>query len=164
MREFCYAALHKIPTVQTLEGNKMIRAIVAIIVLFILPYSAVAEVDNAEFIRKAKLLNVNSLDESLPNIEFEKWLLNISNNSSPIKWETNDCGEQDGSGRQSDFPICVEAQLTLGGKTQIGIMIVLGTYKKGMIGEGEIWMIYLNGDENLNVLNSLSEVESYANR
>ena len=59
-----------------------------------------------------KALLVSQLDPKLPAITFERWLTNQSGEDAQISWEVNDCGEQTGAAddRDSDFPLCVEAE------------------------------------------------------
>lgn len=64
-----------------------------------------------------------------------------------IEWEVNDCGEQDGSGRQTDFPICVDATVKTKDDITVAVSIVVGTYKRGVIGRPEIWGIWITADK-----------------
>ncbi len=60
-----------------------------------------------------------------------------------IGWEVNDCGEQDGSGRQKDFPICVQATGHTDDLIDVNVMIVVGTDRRGIVGKPTTWGIWV---------------------
>lgn len=90
---------------------------------------------DARTIATAKNISVHRLDPSLPNKTLAKWLRGVVGRQVPIAWEVNDCGEQTGdpgSDKGRDFPICVEARVTLQQESKLSISIAVGTVKTGV--------------------------------
>lgn len=98
-------------------------------------------------IEKIKNLSASQLDRELPSIRFPMWLVETVEKGQEIKWEVNDCGEQDGSGRRTDFPICVDATVKTQDNITVSVCIVVGTYKRGVFGRPELWGIWINADK-----------------
>ncbi len=87
-------------------------------------------------IRRAKSLTVSSFDRSLPNVSLEFFLKN-EGGGAPIKWEVNDCGEQNGSPATDDRrdpPMCVEADFEAKNLTAVTVLVSVGTFKVGPSG------------------------------
>ncbi len=84
-------------------------------------------------IRRAQSLIVSSFDRSLPNVTLEFFLRN-EGGGAPIKWEVNNCGEQNGSPATDDRrdpPMCVEADFEAKNRTAVTILVSVGTFKEG---------------------------------
>jgi hypothetical protein len=87
-------------------------------------------------IRRAKSLIVSSFDRSLPNVSLEFFLKN-EGGGAPIKWEVNDCGEQNGNPATDDRrdpPMCVEADFEAKNLTAVTVLVSVGTFKGGPSG------------------------------
>ena len=87
-------------------------------------------------IRRAKSLIVSAFDRSLPNVSLEFFLKN-EGEGAPIKWEVNDCGEQNGSPATDDRrdpPTCVEADFEAKNRTAVTVLVSVGTFKGGPSG------------------------------
>lgn len=87
-------------------------------------------------IRCAKSLIVSSFDRSLPNVSLEFFLKN-EGGGAPIKWEVNECGEQNGNPRTDDRrdpPMCVEADFEAKNRTAVTVLVSVGTFKGGLSG------------------------------
>lgn len=97
---------------------------------------------DAKAIPMVKNLKVSRLDKRLPARSFSQWIGQVLGKAQKIEWEINDCGEQDGSGRQKDFPICVQASSTLG-RIEVTVMIAVGTHKRGINGRPTVWGIWV---------------------
>lgn len=90
---------------------------------------------DARAIATAKNTSVHRLDASLPDKPLAKWLREVVGPQAPIAWEVNDCGEQTGNPEADegrDFPICVEAQVTLQQKSKLSVSVSVGTLKTGV--------------------------------
>jgi len=114
-----------------------------------------------KLIAHAKAIPVSQLDPKLPAVPFERWLTSQAGEGAQIAWEVNDCGEQTGSpeDRESDFPMCVEANAHLRDKRVIAVSIAVGTYNGGIAGKPVTWWITVGYDPNSDEpLNTLSEV------
>lgn len=98
-------------------------------------------------IAKVKRLSVSKLDRKLSPKPLSQWIQGVVGRSRRIAWEVNDCGEQDGSGDQKDFPICVGADTKLRDGTEVSILVVVGSYRRGVVGKPQIWWIYLKNKE-----------------
>lgn len=98
-------------------------------------------------IEKIKNLSASQLDRELPSIRFPMWLVETVEKGQEIEWEVNDCGEQDGSGRRTDFPICVDATVKTQDNITVSVCIVVGTYKRGVFCRPELWGIWINADK-----------------
>jgi hypothetical protein len=110
----------------------------AMFLLIILSLGSVqtpAPLPEAEAIEAAKKAVVRDLDPALPRTTMAAWLVGLSGPAVETKWEVNDCGEQTGNpevDRGRDFPMCVQAHLTLGSKRDLYLLLVVGTFKKGV--------------------------------
>ena len=116
--------------------------------------------DDREWIDYAKQVNVQSLFPDLESQQFEAWFQDFIGEQLEIKWRINDCGEQDGSSRVRDFPICVRASAQLDPHRQLGVMILAGSYFKWISGEPKLFMLYLNEFGNMRGLGDLAEAEA----
>lgn len=108
-----------------------------------------------------KTLSAHTLDSSLPVTPYEHWFSSFAGGKSKLNWEVNDCGEQDGSGQQRDFPICVQVSADLSINKQIAISTLLGTHKRGFVGTPKIWMIYIKDNEKYRIFKSIEEATEY---
>ena len=134
---------------------------IIIVVLFSIPIVASSEINNSEWVKKVKSINANTLHSSLPEVSYEEWFTGFVGKSIKVVWEVNDCGEQDGTGEQKDFPVCVEAQAELSKEKKLAISVVLGTYKKGISGVPKIWMIYVYDNGKYRILKNIDEAKKY---
>ena len=108
-----------------------------------------------------KALLASQLDPKLPAIPFERWLTKQSGEGAQISWEVNDCGEQTGTAedRDSDFPMCVEAEAHMRDKRVIVVGIAVGTYQRGISGKPATWWITVGHDPSSDPpLNTLSDI------
>jgi hypothetical protein len=110
-------------------------------------------------IAKIKNIRVSKLDDRLPGESFVRWFGKVVGTAQKIDWEVNDCGEQDGSGRQKDFPICVQAHAITLDHVEVSIMIVVGSHRQGLTRKPGVWGIWVEAKPNpskvLDELNSL---------
>jgi hypothetical protein len=108
-----------------------------------------------------KALLVSQLDPKLSAIPFERWLIKEAGEGAQISWEVNDCGEQTGNAedRDSDFPLCVEAEARMRDKRVIVVSIAVGTYQRGITGKPATWWITVGHDPSSDpALKTLSDV------
>jgi hypothetical protein len=110
----------------------------AILLAFALSISgpqADTQARDARAIAAAKHTSVHRLDPALPGKMLAKWLRQVVGPQAPIAWEVNDCGEQTGNPETDagrDFPMCVEAQVTLQKKRTLSISVSVGTLQTGV--------------------------------
>ena len=136
-----------------------IKYIITLSLIF--PSVLFAEINNSEWIEKMKTINANTVNSSLPAVSYEKWFSGFVGDGIKLNWEVNDCGEQDGSGKQKDFPICVEVSANLLKNRKLAISTVLGTHKKGLVGSPKVWMVYIYENEKYKLFKNINEVTSY---
>ncbi len=94
------------------------------VVLFLaMSATAAAQADSnaardAKMMADVKSVSVHQLDETLPDIGFEKWLQKESGPDAEYHWEVNDCGEQTGTSSDTGpLPLCVEVDSSLKERT-----------------------------------------------
>jgi len=126
---------------------KILCSAALVMIAFVVGCEAQNRRRDAAAIGKIKRISVAKLDPKLRPKPLLRWLQGIVGRSRQITWEVNDCGEQDGSGRQRDFPICVAADTKLADGTEVSILVVVGSYRRGIVGKPQIWWIYLKNKE-----------------
>ena len=108
------------------------------LILFLLALNsqpATPQARDVKAIEAAKNTNVSQIESSLPNKKFEQWLRDTVGAKADTNWEVNDCGEQTGNpelDKGRDFPMCAEAQVTLGEKRKLHVLLPVGTFKTGV--------------------------------
>jgi hypothetical protein len=132
-----------------------IKLILPLLIIF--PLSVSAEITDSERIEKIKKMNANTIHSSLPKMPYGKWFSNLVGNKKKINWHVTDCGEQNGSGNQKDFPICVEVSAKYLKNKTLFISTVFGTYKKGLVGTPKVWMVFIKENGKYNVFENINE-------
>lgn len=116
----------------------------------------------AAAVAAAKQAVTQVLDPALPRVAFEEWLREVAGSSAPATWDVNDCGEQTGNPKQDqgrDFPMCVEAAVGLAGQRELHVSLVVGTFKKGVVGVPGFWLAWIRKpDGSVEWIKRLSEV------
>ena len=85
-------------------------------------------------IDRAKGSIVRDIDPRMPREPLAQWLAKLVP-GVVTQWEVNDCGEQTGdpeADRGRDFPMCVQADLTLASDRHVCLLFVVGTFQKGL--------------------------------
>ena len=105
----------------------------AILLAFALTQSPQPPSDAAA-IAFAKTTIVRDLDATLPRVTIEAWLRELLGAQIEMKWGVNDCGEQTGgpADRGRDFPLCAEVDMPLAGNRKLGVLLMVGSQKKGL--------------------------------
>lgn len=138
----------------------------AILLAFALSVSASqadTQARDARAIAVAKNTSIHRLDASLPDKPLAKWLRKVVGPQAPIAWEVNDCGEQAGNpeaDKGRDFPICVEAQVTLQQKSKLSVSVSVGTLKTGVqpASVGLAYVVIVTPDGEARSIRKLSQV------
>lgn len=89
---------------------------------------------DAKAIEAARQTSVRQIEDSLPDMPFEKWLRGLVGPQRRIAWEVNDCGEQSGNpeiDKGRNFPMCVSALVDLGADQRLDVQLVVGTFQTG---------------------------------
>lgn len=132
---------------------------VLIVFCFVPPLLGQSEGRDRRAIAEIKNIQVPKLDKRLPAESFARWFAKVVGKGQKIDWEVNDCGEQDGSGRQKDFPICVQAAGKTADLIQISVSIAVGTHKRGIVGKPVIWGIWVEAEPEISkILDELNQL------
>ena len=96
-------------------------------------------------IAAGKRSSVRTFDRSLPDTPVEAWLRSLPG-ARKVVWESNDCGEQTGSGDPDpEFPICAEADVAMADGRTVIVMIVTGMYPRPLTHAVELWGAFIRG-------------------
>ena len=101
------------------------------------------------------------LDSLLPKSPFLDWLKSIVGPEAKLDWEINDCGEQTGVpliDQNRDMPVCVEITASLPDRRTVGIMIGIGTQRKGIAEAPGVSNIYLEAGDKIYYFKRLREL------
>ena len=138
----------------------------ALVILFALALNSqpgALQARDAKAIEAAKNTNVRRIEASLPSQAFGPWLRGVVGAQAEIRWEVNDCGEQTGDpalDKGRDFPMCAEAQVILGEKRKLHVLLSVGTFKTGA-GSGPASFFYaviVEPDGSMSWVKSLSRL------
>ena len=116
------------------------------------------------FLDVAKSAQVQKFDPALPPISMLHWINSVAMPYSKVVWEVNDCGEQTGSPADEgrDFPACVEATFLVTPETQAHVSIIVGTFKRGVVGQPDLFQLFLERQGQYRDIGKLSEISSIA--
>lgn len=116
-----------------------------------------AQTSEKRIITYARKIRASKLDPSLPNKSVEAWLRSVVGSKAEMFWESNDCGEGTGSGsdRDRNLPACAEVTAKLSDGRIVGIRIIVGTYRKGIIGAPAFHYAYIASGEEHEPINEL---------
>ena len=109
------------------------------------PVSAQA-LNEAVAFKRVEQLSVARLDTLLQRQPFADWYRNTVGAAAKIEYEVDDCGEQTGNpavDAGQDFPACVSVYADLPDGRQVGVSIVVGTLNQGLVGEPQLWMVFV---------------------
>lgn len=117
------------------------------VLLFALCAAAAAQDPNAtrdaKLIAAAEQVSVHKLDETLPDVSFERCLEKESASDAKYHWEVNDCGEQSGTpGDIGTVPFCVEVDSTLNDGREIVIFLADDRPKDAKKDDPPDWKIF----------------------
>ena len=111
-------------------------------------------------VRMVRAIPASKLDLTLPKQPFDRWLYEAAT-PAEVRWEANDCGEQSGNpeaDRGRDFPLCVDATVTLGGGRVAIVTIAVGTFHKGISGPPKLMSVQIGTLAHLETVNRLSDL------
>jgi hypothetical protein len=129
----------------------------------LLAASSQAQPRNQKATEFVKRLSTSILDSTLPRARFSEWLAKVIGDNAVVQWEVNDCGEQTGDPAVDslrDIPICVGVYVTLADHRKLGIMIAVGTHNKGLVGDPEVFDMYLESEGKFRSIRRLSDLQS----
>jgi TonB family protein len=74
------------------------------------------------------------LDANLPKISFSDWFESVVGRKAGMVWQLSECGDTT-SNAARDAPACVEVNTLLPDSRRVIVMIIVGTFKKGIAGQ-----------------------------
>jgi TonB family protein len=85
----------------------------------------------------AQRLPATNLDKELPPLPFATWFKQLIGPEAGVIWQLTECGERSSppGGTEQDLPACVEANALLPDGNKVIVLINVGTFKKGLVGE-----------------------------
>jgi TonB family protein len=72
-------------------------------------------------------------DDDLPRRPFATWFNEIAGEGAGVVWQLSECG--DPASASEDIPACAEANAVLADGSKVVVMILVGSFKKGLNGE-----------------------------
>ena len=115
----------------------MNKIILGSFILFFLATSGMAQKppqsnNGSQVITYTQQILVSKLDPHLSKTPLIVWLKNFVSEKE-IRWEVNDCGETDGSGKQENVPMCGVFIVPLSEGRTFWAYISVGSMNKGII-------------------------------
>jgi hypothetical protein len=140
---FVILALIHINTVVHCQREVLMRSLYSIVLslLFLLPTSSFAGLQDSDFIDMIKKSNAAILEKGLPAIAIPVWLENTFQYGGKATWEVNDCGEG-GDGRSA--PVCVEMIIPQQNGYNLHISTVVGDTAGQKVVKPQIMMVYFH--------------------
>ncbi|MBO0862275.1 MAG: energy transducer TonB [Chloracidobacterium sp.] len=78
----------------------------------------------------ARQILASALDADLPKISLADWFEKVVGRKAGMVWQLSECGDT----TSSDAPACVEVNTLLPDSRKVIVMLVVGTFKKGIAG------------------------------
>ena len=112
------------------------------------------------FVEAVKSTPIQKFDPTLPAVSMLRWVNSVAIPHSDIVWEVNDCGEQTGTlaDKGRDFPACVEAIFLVAPEIQAHVSFMVGTFQQGVIGQPELFQLYVKQGGEYREVGKLSEI------
>jgi len=115
----------------------------------------------ARAIARVQRMPASALERGLPKEPFAAWFRKAAGREAKLEWELNDCGEQTGNPKTDkgrDFPACVGATASLPDGRQAAVLVVVGTYGQGFVGQPKVLLIMLVHGSDQKEIKSLGEL------
>jgi TonB family protein len=75
-------------------------------------------------------------DDELPKRPFGTWFKEIAGEGAGVVWQLSECGDPaNASEKEGDIPACAEANAVLADGSKVVVLILVGSFKKGLEGE-----------------------------
>jgi len=85
-------------------------------------------------VASARQTLASALDADLPKIALSDWFEKVVGRKAGMVWQLSECGDTT-SNAAGDAPACVEVNTLLPDSRKVIVMIVVGTFKKGIAGQ-----------------------------
>jgi hypothetical protein len=126
-------------------NGKLLLALLAVTLVCSVSINAPADDD---LVKKAKSLDAQDFDKTLPAQPVEDWLRAHLPASYEVIWgeHITDCGESTGTAtdKERDMPLCAEVEIREGEKVVGSLSLFVATQKRGLVRDGvEFYSGYL---------------------
>jgi TonB family protein len=112
-----------------------IAAIVLALGLVINASPQIAELER-QALASVQRRSASLFDDKLPRRPFGAWFEEIAGKGAGVVWQLSECGDPGSATEEdSDIPACAEANAILANGSKVVVMILVGSFKKGMNGE-----------------------------
>jgi len=102
----------------------------------------------------------SELDTELPGHSFASWFAQVAGPKAGVVWQLTECGEQvvapDKTGQ--DLPACAEVNANLPDGRKVFVVIIVGTFKKGLTGKPELFRAVIEQNEQFYQASRLSDL------
>ena len=104
----------------------------------------------------------SDLDAELPKLPFTDWFVKVVGPGAGVVWQLGECGEQvdAAANGDGDTQACVEVNATLSDGRRAIVMIVVGTFKKGLTGPPAFRFGVIEQKGKLRPIRRLSELQN----
>jgi TonB family protein len=111
-------------------------------------------------VTETKQILASQLDAELPNLPFANWFGQTVGREAGVIWQLSECGKQldDQPNSNDDMQACTEANAILPDGRKVVVMILIGTFKKGMIRTPEFYSGIIEQRGELYMFRQLSDL------
>ncbi|MCI0663657.1 MAG: energy transducer TonB [Acidobacteria bacterium] len=111
-------------------------------------------------VAETKRILASELDAALPKLPFENWFGKTVGREAGVIWQLSECGERLDvpSDSTDDMRACTEANAILPDGRKVVVMILVGTFKKGMARAPEFYYGVIEQQEELYMFRQLRDL------
>jgi TonB family protein len=111
-------------------------------------------------VAETKRILASQLDAELPNLPFANWFEQTVGREAGVIWQLSECGKQldDQPNSNDDIQACTEANAILPDGRKVVVMILIGTFKKGLIRTPEFYYGIIDQRGELYMFRQLSDL------
>jgi len=107
-----------------------------------------------------RAMPASALDAELPGSPFASWFEQVTGPKAGVVWQLTECGAQiaapDKTGQ--DLPACAEVNANLPDGRKVFVVIIVGTFKKGLTGKPELFRAVIEQNEQFLQASRLSDL------
>ena len=110
-------------------------------------------------VAETKRILASELDAELPKLPFANWFGQIVGREAGVIWQLSECGQLTDTPRSdNDMQACTEANAILPDGRKVVVMILIGTFKKGMTRTPEFYYGVIEQQEELYMFRQLRDL------
>ncbi len=100
----------------------------------------------------------SNFDADLPKYPFATWFRQIIGPQAGVVWQLTECGERIVATSGEDIPACTEVIASLPDGRRVIVVISVGTFKKGLLGEPALFGAFLESDDRIHQIRRLRDL------